>query len=144
MPTIQGSVSKLSSAAAWLSLACGIHCLATPLLIGFLPALEHWLGETVENYLLIASIAIGSLGIGSGYREHRRRLVLVLLAGAVVLIGVGRLLVAPPYENAFIIGGAALLACGQFLNLRFHRSGCRRCRSAPAAAAAPGLPGAPS
>src|SRR5262245_4353707 len=71
--------SPADAAGVTLSLLCGIHCLLTPILLLFLPAL----GEAFHQPIVHQAIAVGVTGIAAfalwrGYRRHHRPLPLII------------------------------------------------------------------
>lgn len=118
---------KLSKIGGWVSVACAIHCLMGPVLLGLLPIVgaKGELAEKLEGPLILLSVLIGTTAILVGYREHRRRSTLILLAVSVAALAAGRYFAPESLEEPLIVGGAAIMAIGQFINLRFQRDCCR-------------------
>ena len=126
---------KPGAAALWvdqlgagLSLACAVHCMATPLLLSLLPlvGLGFLADESVETLLLGASLVLAVGSLCWGFRIHHQRRTLLLLGAALLLIVYGRL---SPEETVEIVGvvlGAGLLACGHLLNRHLCKT-CLQC-----------------
>jgi len=112
---------QLAKVGPWVSIACAIHCMVSPIILGLLPMVHA--SEAIETGLIVASVAIGAITIGAGYREHRKQRVLVLLAFSLVFL-TARFFVAQRFETAAVITGAMLMAAAQFLNVRLQRHCC--------------------
>ncbi|MEM0914183.1 MAG: MerC domain-containing protein [Planctomycetota bacterium] len=70
--------------------ACAVHCVATPFLLMFLPALgAAWSNAWVHWALAAVVLPLAFVVIGRGYRAHRRRSTLVLagLGAAAIVAG---------------------------------------------------------
>ena len=70
------------------SVACFIHCLATPILLSLLAVYAHFLPSEEHTHRVLAVLVtlIGALAIVGGYRRHRRPSVLVFMAAGLLLI----------------------------------------------------------
>lgn len=112
---------RLSKIGPWVSMACAIHCMISPIVLGLIPMI-HSKSELLEDVLIAISILIGILSIAGGYREHRRAIVLVLLAVSVALLAGSQF--SESLEESGVISGALVMAGAQFLNLRYHRRCC--------------------
>ena len=125
---IEERAKRLSKIGGWVSVACAIHCMIGPVLIGLLPVIgaRGELAETLEGPLILVSVLIGVTAILAGYREHHRRATLLLLAFSLAALAGGKFLALARFESPLIVGGAALMAIGQFMNLRLQRNCCRR------------------
>jgi hypothetical protein len=118
-----------------VSIACGIHCLLTPILLLALPAL----GEAFHNPLIHRAIAVAVLGIAAfalyrGYRRHHH--VSPLVFGLAGVAAVWAALFVPhaahdhdhfrlPIGTIVTMLGSALLITGHVLNIRAGR--CTKC-----------------
>ncbi|HRK31299.1 MAG TPA: MerC domain-containing protein [Tepidisphaeraceae bacterium] len=137
MPTPIDSPTETSTAdkaGVALSVACGVHCLLTPVLLLALPAV----GEAFHNPIIHKLIALGVTGIASyalwrGYRRHGHLLPLII--GSVGVIAVWAALAVPhethdhdhfhlPLGTIITMAGSALLITGHILNIRNCRAGC--------------------
>ena len=126
--------SAADGAGVVLSVACGIHCLLTPILLLALPSL----GEAFHNPLVHKLIAVGVTIIAvptlwRGYTRHRN--VLPLILGFLGMLAVWSALLIPhdakaherfhlPAGTIITIIGSVLLISGHVLNIRNCRSGC--------------------
>jgi hypothetical protein len=112
------------------STLCLIHCLATPIIVSVFPDVVPYLpGDAGLHRLLAVGILLfGLAGFLPGYRLHRRKPLLALIAAGVALI----LVVAwngeslnRALELVLSVTGSLLLVTAHLLN----RSFCRQCRS---------------
>ena len=113
---------RLTTVGPWVSVACAIHCMISPIILGMLPMVH--LSDAIETSLIAFSILIGVLTLGAGYREHRRARVLVLLALSIAFL-IGKYGVREALETPMVVAGELLMAGAQFLNLRLQRHCCR-------------------
>ena len=112
-----------------LSLLCLIHCMALPVLIAFAPAILRGLpGDDVTHRSLAVAIGfVGFLAFRSGYKVHRRRLVLAAFITGLLMVSIAAVLgdqVLTEY------GEAAITVCGGLVLVTAHlinRSFCRSC-----------------
>jgi uncharacterized membrane protein YfcA len=122
--TAVSSRSRISKVGAWLSIACAIQCLASPLLLAVLPFLKT--SPVVEHTIVVLSLIIG-IGTGTnGYLEHRRVSVIFWIAAASICLIVGNWFAEHTLELILKIGGALIMAGGQFLNIHYEKEFCRR------------------
>ncbi|WP_224245179.1 MerC domain-containing protein [Hyalangium gracile] len=126
-----------------LSALCIVHCVALPLVLGFLPsaAAELLEGEAVHRGLLAFVAATALAAFVPGVRRHRRGSVLVLAAVALgLLASAGFLLpedgsgLTEVLETGLTLGGGVLLASAHWRNRTLCRACCEpAARPAPAA-----------
>ena len=108
---------------------CVLHCLATPLLVVFLPILEAVEKQTHAAFAL-AILAIGLLAFWPGYRQHGRwRIIAAAIVGfGLISLGVTApegLLSESAEAFATVLGGA-ILVTAHVRNAYFCRT-CRHC-----------------
>lgn len=131
---IRRETSTADAAGVALSLACGVHCLLTPILLLVLPSL----GEAFHNPIVHKGIAIGVTAVAAfalwrGYRRHRHALPLVL--GTIGVLTVWGALAIPhethdhdhfhlPAGTIVTLIGSGFLIAGHLLNIRNCRVGC--------------------
>ena len=110
---------------AGLSLACAMHCLATPLLVAVLPlfGLSFIADEITEVVLLGFAVPLAVSSLCWGFRLHKSGRVFLLLGAAVMLIAAGRLFAEDRSEISLVVTGAVILAASHVLN----RHLCRTC-----------------
>lgn len=88
-----------------LSLACLVHCLATPLLLGAVPSLGLLLNaEYIHLGLAAVIVLVSAWAFGRGYLRHRRALAPVLGAAGVAGLLVAALVIEPQNPVAGTIG----------------------------------------
>lgn len=112
---------QLSKVGPWVSIACAIHCMVSPILLAVLPIVPA--SEPIELALIGVSVAIGMITLLAGYREHRKARVLGLLALSLAFLG-ARFFVDERFETASVVTGAMLMAIAQFMNVRLQRHCC--------------------
>jgi hypothetical protein len=105
------------------AVVCALHCSAAPLLAVVAPLLAfEWIEHPAIEWSLVAvSIATSSAAVGGGWRRHRDRAPVIMLA-----LGVGMLLLVrltPAFdettERVVVLSAAAALVAAHVLNL--HR-----------------------
>jgi len=112
---------QLSKVGPWVSIACAIHCMVSPIILGMLPMVHA--SEAIETGLIVVSVALGVLTLGAGYREHGKARVLMLLGFSLAFL-TARFFVAEEFETATVVTGAVLMAIAQFMNVRLQRHCC--------------------
>lgn len=112
-------------AAVGVSLACLVHCLLVPLLLSIAPWAVPglWQDETFHLWAVGAAIPLSAVGIGLGFRQHRR-IGLVLLAGAGLTGLLAGALLAPDEttETAATVAGATAVAIAHLRNYQLGRT----------------------
>jgi MerC mercury resistance protein len=112
------------------STLCAIHCLLLPIALSFAPTLAHFVPgtEVVHRTLAYLLAAVGLIAFWNGYKVHRRRVVLFLLAIGILAITVGAyadsLLPNHTWEVLITVAGSLFLIVAHSLN----RTLCRSCR----------------
>jgi hypothetical protein len=118
------------------SLVCVGHCLATPLLIVFLPVVELVERQTHAAFAL-SILAAGLLAFAPAYREHRRRGVVVMACAGFAMIAAGAVapegLVGETVETWLTVIGGVTLITAHLRNAYFCRH-CGVCRQGRGAA----------
>lgn len=106
-PASSASVRKPRSlrdkVAVWLSLACAVHCLATPLLLVALPALGSRLTADpwVEFSILAFVLVLGGSSIRHAYVHHGSRVAPALFAVAFFGLCVAPFM--PEWSGAWVV-----------------------------------------
>ncbi len=133
-PNARPESNPADAAGVALSIACGIHCLLTPILLLALPSV----GEAFHNPMVHRLIAMGVTSIAAfalwrGYRRHKHLLPLIIGAAGVLMIW-GALFVPHqthdhdhfhlPAGTIMTIIGSALMITGHIINIRNCRTGC--------------------
>jgi len=117
---------------AGASALCFVHCLLGPVIFIVAPGLAHLIpgDESVHRVLAIAILAFAVLAIHSGYRIHRRKRVLVVIASGLLAIIVAAIagdeMGSHVMEVSVTVLGSALLVYGHGLNRQLCRE-CGRC-----------------
>lgn len=136
-----GLTSPADAAGVAVSLACGIHCLLTPILLLALPTLgEAFHRPIVHRLIAVAVTAIAAWALWRGYRRHGHRLPLAI--GMTGLAAVWAALFMPheahdhdhfhlPTGTIITMVGSAMLIAGHLLNIRACR--CTNPACTPAA-----------
>jgi hypothetical protein len=123
-------------AGAAMSVLCAVHCLLTPLLAGFYPALLRLLpGDAVfHRTLAVVIVVAGTAAFVPGYRIHRQMIPAVL-----AVLGIASTLAVAWYgdgltralELGVSIPGSMLLVAAHLTNRTFCRR-CEACKDSPA------------
>ena len=115
------------------SLLCILHCVATPLLLVVLPALEV-LERQTHAFFALSILCIGLLAFVPGYRRHRRwRVVLLGLVGFGMLssgVLVPEAAMSETAEVVLTVLGGATLITAHLRNAYFCQL-CRACGREP-------------
>jgi len=104
------------------SILCAIHCLLLPVTLAFAPTLAHFLpgSETIHRALAYLLAAVGLAAFWTGYKVHRRKLVLLLLVVGIFGVTVGAyaysLLPTHTWEVAITLTGSSFLVAAHYLN----------------------------
>jgi len=109
---------------ATFSLACAVHCLATPLLVSVLPlvGLGFFASERFEWAMLSMVLLMAILSSASGLRTHGRRRILIGFGVGSVFMLAGHLFEGLLHGIVVGAGGFVLSIC-QLINRRW----CRVC-----------------
>jgi MerC mercury resistance protein len=111
------------------SVACAVHCAATPFVVIILPfgGLALTGGSVFETLFAMGSVLIGSVSarIGLSLHNSRRPLLMVLLGG--LLIAAGRFASSETIwpETVLVVSGVCLIAGAHAVNLCLCR--CHAC-----------------
>jgi uncharacterized membrane protein YfcA len=133
MSSVSDSLQRLTWDAVGIgaSTLCAIHCLLLPFVLAFAPAMAHFLpgDEVVHRTLACLLAAIGLVAFRAGYKVHRKKIVIVLLATGIAGVSAGAyagsLLPSHHWEVVITILGGAFLISAHSLN----RTLCRSCRT---------------
>lgn len=109
-----------------------IHCLLLPFVLAFAPTVAHFLpgNEAVHRFLAYLLAAIGLVAFRVGYKVHRRKFVLILLAAGLAGVTVGAYTDLPSHRWEVVITfiGGTYLILAHHLNRTLCRSS-RACAS---------------
>ena len=115
-----------------LSLACGLHCVLVPLVIGAATLLPvKWLvSESTELWLLAGSVVMALSSLLSSYwlKHRHKRCLAFLLPGLAVLGLVLFGSISEQLEPWVVAGGTSSIAVGHLVNIRLCRQ-CGECQS---------------
>lgn len=110
-----------------LSLLCGIHCLALPLLLTLLPGFSALQldGEALHLWLLLAVIPSSLYALTTGCKKHQHYKVTALcIPGLVILIVaafLGEHILGELWEKTLTVIGASIVAASHIWNYRLCR-----------------------
>ncbi|MCS7032967.1 MAG: MerC domain-containing protein [Phycisphaerae bacterium] len=126
--------SAVDAAGVAVSLACGIHCILTPVLLLMLPTLgEAFHSPIVHRVLAVVVTAVASFALYRGYRRHGHWLPITMGSAGGILVWTAVFLPHAaadheqfqlPLGSILTMIGSALLISSHVINLRNCRSGC--------------------
>lgn len=126
MPRIPSLRHLLDRFGATGSLLCAVHCALIPVLLAAAPSLglSVWLGDSVEQALVVFASLLGLLSLVWGYRRHRAMRALGLLVPGLAALWTG-LLYEPLHHSAVphavvMTTGGILVGMAHLLNLRLN------------------------
>jgi peptidoglycan/LPS O-acetylase OafA/YrhL len=114
------------------SALCFVHCVATPVVLSLSAVSSHFLPSEEHTHRVLAVFVtiVGALAIGSGYRTHRRKRVLVAVFLGLLLICSGAYfgdsLPSHASEVAVTLAGSCCMIFAHRMNHTFCRS-CKKC-----------------
>jgi hypothetical protein len=121
-----GAVDRLGIVA---SSVCFVHCLLAPVVLSLSAVYAHFLPteEHTHRILAVGVTLIGALALGTGYRKHKQRSILWLMASGLTLIFtgafVGDRLPSHWAEVAVTLAGGTCMIAAHRKNHTF----CRKC-----------------
>jgi phosphoglycerol transferase MdoB-like AlkP superfamily enzyme len=115
--------NKIEKVGFYLSLACAVHCIATPVLITLLPFLG---GSFISNHsweiwFIGVSLILASVLLFNDFRKHQNALPLILLAGSLLVKLLEIVWLGHKYE--FLTGslGALFIATAYYFNWKYKK-----------------------
>jgi hypothetical protein len=116
------------------ALACALHCAVMPLALTLLPlaGLSFLAGEAAEWALVGLSAVLGTASLCLGYRAHRSRRALALLAAGLALLAAGRIAEErewEPWGVPLVVAAGLTVGAAHLVNRRLCRA-CRPCSAA--------------
>jgi hypothetical protein len=123
-----GRVDRIGAA---VSLACAIHCMATPLIIIVLSlvGISTEVHDSLHALLVFGSVALAAGSLCWGFRVHRDWRLFMVLGGAVALIIRAQFRTEGIQETGLMVAGAGLLVIAHLLNRRLCGT-CAHCEHA--------------
>ena len=118
--------SNVEKVGFWLTVICAVHCIATPLVITFLPILgsKFEMFHRYENAFLFISFILALYLLGRDYREHKNIFPMVLLLTAAVLNTFAFLFLNKSHEVYVSVGMSLLIISAYWLNWK-HKARCK-------------------
>ena len=118
-----------------LSIACMIHCLATPLLLVLLPTLAGLPieGESFHLWMVVAVIPISVYALTLGCQKHKKFSIAVLgvigLLCLIAAVALGESLIGEAGEKLLTVVGALLISVSHYHNFQLcqQQSACSTC-----------------
>jgi uncharacterized membrane protein YfcA len=113
----------------YASSICFVHCLLTPVVLSLSAVSAHFLPSEEHTHRTLAVLVtlLGAITLATGYRRHKRRLILVLMAIGLSLIFAGAWfgdrLPSHWSEVAITLVGSCCMIAAHRMNHTF----CRRC-----------------
>lgn len=129
--------ARLDRAGIYASALCFVHCLATPIVLSLSAVTAHFLPSEEHTHRTMAVLVtiLGALALGSGYRRHKQRSILVLMAAGLALIFFGAYFgdSLPNHwcEVAITLAGSLCMITAHRRNHTFCQR-CVRCEDQPA------------
>jgi phosphoglycerol transferase MdoB-like AlkP superfamily enzyme len=118
--------SKMEKVGFYLSVACAIHCIATPVLVTLLPFLgSSFVGNhDWEIWFIGGSLVLAGVILMNDYFKHKNLIPITLLFGTVLIKILEINWLGHQYE--FLTGslGAFFIALAYFLNWRYKDRVC--------------------
>jgi drug/metabolite transporter (DMT)-like permease len=117
--------SNIEKIGFWLTLLCGIHCIATPLAITFLPFLGAKF-EAFHRYELIFLTISLLLALFLMYRDskiHNNPTPIKLILVAIIVALIGNIFLSKVYEIYVSVSIAVLIITAYWLNWK-HKERC--------------------
>ena len=123
-----GAVDRLG---IYASSVCFVHCLLTPVVLSLSAVTAHFLPSEEHTHRTLAVVValLGAITLVTGYRRHKRRRILVLMAAGLSLIfggaWFGDRLPSHWTEVAVTLAGSCCMIAAHRLNHTF----CHQCRN---------------
>ena len=116
--------NRIEKVGFYLSVACAVHCIATPILITLLPFLGGGFVEnhTWEVWFIGGSLVLAGVLLHNDYRKHNNALPLTLLVGSLLVKLLEMVWLGEKFE--FITGtlGASLIAIAYYFNWKYKKT----------------------
>lgn len=116
MPTShQPHVRSFSNLSYLFGSICLVHCLAMPFVVLLLPALAHFVSDTLELILILSIIPVSLFAFIPTWKKHKNPKLLASFAVGLTLILVGQFLMNHYHEAVFDSNFVQSDAFGHFL-----------------------------
>ena len=115
--------NKIEKLGFYLSIACAIHCIATPVLITVLPFLgSSFVNHSWEIWFIGGSLILAGTLLYTDFRKHQNSLPLVLLGASLCTKLMEILWLGDSFE--FITGsiGALFIAVAYYFNWKYKKA----------------------
>lgn len=115
---------RLHKIGVWVSFACSIHCLLTPIVLGILPFAGHaFIDNSFLEYALVGtSVMLGGYIFMNDYRKmHHNALPLVLLVLGFICFVVGHNLEGKILSTFISVSAGVMFFSAYLYNFRLHK-----------------------
>lgn len=121
-------LAKMDITGMGLSVACAIHCLATPILLSSLPVLgmEVFGHEGIESAMIAVIVGLAAFTFFKGYRMHGRKAHLALGSVGLAVFLLLRPAVSETLEPYVTLLGGTAFVLGHFFNWQWSKP-CEDC-----------------
>ena len=125
--TQNNSTGILDSIAVFCSALCIIHCLALPVFLTILPAINLYFvdDQAFHLILLVVVLPVSILALSLGCRRHKDGLTIIVGSAGLLLITIaavfGHTLIDQTNEKAVTSFGSLILACAHIRNYQICR-----------------------
>lgn len=103
------------------SAICAIHCAFLPVLVTMLPlaGIGFMAKSWIESLMILLSVLIAGVSLGSSYKLHQKHLPLILLLIGIVLIAIAHLFLPEKPEHFVTPVGGLTVAAAHYFNWDF-------------------------
>lgn len=128
--SLRGSTLSADKLGICASALCVVHCVVTPVLVSMSVVLARLIPgeERTHRALAVGIAALGAFALVQGFRTHRRKRILGLMALGLGFIFAGAFfgaqLPSHKYEVGVTMTGSVLMICAHRMNHTF----CKDCR----------------
>jgi hypothetical protein len=124
--------ADLDSMGATASLTCAAHCALMPMVVTLLPlvGLGFLANEKIEWLLVASSATLGLTSLCLGFRKHKRRRTLAILAIGLAFLALGRISEERHlggWSVIVVVLGGSIVAASHLINRKLCLA-CRHCQ----------------